>query len=93
MVTVNNMNDFIPKNMDIYYETMPLEIEKEYKDVNSIIDFYFQSKNAFDYSFIIIKVMESVEDLKNVSGKYKKNIAIEIAKGDSNIVQEVGQVD
>lgn len=66
----------IPKNLAEYYEPLPEKVEKEYKEIHDMVEFYFKSKNYLDYSFLIIKCMESVEDLKEVSKEHKKMMVV-----------------
>ncbi len=69
-------NKMIPNNLAKYYEPLPDNVEKEYKDLHSNMQFYFKSKNYLDYSYLIIKCMESVEDLKEISKEHKKIIVV-----------------
>jgi hypothetical protein len=69
-------NKMIPNNLEKYYEPLPDKVEKEYKEIHDMVEFYFKSKNYLDYSFLIIKCMESVEDLKEISKEHKKIIVV-----------------
>ena len=69
-------NKMIPNSLAKYYEPLPDNVEKEYKDLHSNMQFYFKSKNYLDYSYLIIKCMESVEDLKEISKEHKKIIVV-----------------
>lgn len=68
--------DILPYNIKDSFRPLDRKLEKICADVHFFIKSFFNEKNKFEYALLVVKVMEFLEDIKQIKSFDKKTIAV-----------------